>query len=247
MAMYCGIDLHSTKSWVVILDDDLKVVREASGPRSIETAGVSGAKEDVVSALHAWFVRVSDRHPDELECGEEVDGRGRREVRGRPGGRARDHISAGACECNDRPDQHGREKGVEPCQIEGGVCSATDRVGDWQDPGVDHHVRGRRHLAVSGGGQFRVVLPVGEDSPTECGQEKGLGQPENGNPYLSWAFSEAAHHAVRPHEQARRYFQRKRSKTNGIIAIRALAHKLARASYHVMRDQVDFDSAKLFG
>ena len=26
--MYCGIDLHSTKSWVAILDDQLKIVRE---------------------------------------------------------------------------------------------------------------------------------------------------------------------------------------------------------------------------
>jgi hypothetical protein len=33
---------------------------------------------------------------------------------------------------------------------------------------------------------------------------------------------------------------------NGIIATRALAHKLARASYHVMRDHVDFDPEKTF-
>jgi len=32
-----------------------------------------------------------------------------------------------------------------------------------------------------------------------------------------------------------------------IIAIRALAHKLARASYYVMKDQVDFDSERVFG
>ena len=33
----------------------------------------------------------------------------------------------------------------------------------------------------------------------------------------------------------------------GIIAIRALAHKLARASYYVMKDQVDFEPEKVFG
>jgi hypothetical protein len=30
------------------------------------------------------------------------------------------------------------------------------------------------------------------------------------------------------------------------VAIRALAHKLARASYHVMKDQIDFDPNKAF-
>lgn len=78
------------------------------------------------------------------------------------------------------------------------------------------------------------------------GKRKGSGNSRNGNPYLSWAFSEAAHFAVRFHEPARKFFQRKRAKTNGIVAIRALAHKLARASYYVLKDQVDFDPDRLF-
>ena len=78
-------------------------------------------------------------------------------------------------------------------------------------------------------------------------KRKGRGNSKNGNPYLSWSFTEASHFAVRHHPVAQRYFQRKRAKTNGIVANRALAHKLARASYYVMRDQVDFDPAKVFG
>ena len=78
------------------------------------------------------------------------------------------------------------------------------------------------------------------------GKRKGSGNSRNGNPHLSWAFSEAAHFAVMHHEPARRYVQRKRAKTNGIVAIRALAHKLARASYYVMRDQVPFEPDKTF-
>ncbi len=78
------------------------------------------------------------------------------------------------------------------------------------------------------------------------GKRKGSGNAKNGNPHLSWAFSEAAHFAVMHHERAKKYFQRKRAKTNGIVAIRALAHKLARASYYVMKDQVDFDPERLF-
>lgn len=78
------------------------------------------------------------------------------------------------------------------------------------------------------------------------GKRKGSGNTKNGNPYLSWAFSEAAHFATCHHDRAKTFFQRKQSKTNGIIAIRALAHKLARASYYVMRDRVEFDPDKLF-
>ena len=78
------------------------------------------------------------------------------------------------------------------------------------------------------------------------GKKKGEGNAKSGNKYLSWAFSEAAHFAVRYEPLARRFFERKQRKTNGIVAIRALAHKLARAAYYMLRDQVPFDAQKLF-
>ena len=40
---------------------------------------------------------------------------------------------------------------------------------------------------------------------------------------------EAANFAVRYCPQIKRYYQRKRAKTNGIVAIKTVAHKLARA------------------
>jgi hypothetical protein len=57
---------------------------------------------------------------------------------------------------------------------------------------------------------------------------------------------EAANFAIRFYEPARRYYQRKMAKTKRVVAIKALAHKLARASYYVMRDQVPFDPAKIY-
>ncbi len=78
------------------------------------------------------------------------------------------------------------------------------------------------------------------------GKKKGQGNTKNGNKYLSWAFVEAANFAVRFNDQAKRYYQRKTVKRNQVIAIKAVAHKLARASYYVMRDHVPFDSDKLF-
>ncbi len=76
---------------------------------------------------------------------------------------------------------------------------------------------------------------------------KGQGLRKNGNRYLSWAYHEAAHFAVRFQPKARRWYERKRSRTCPLVAIRALAHKLARASYFMMRDQVPYEPARLFG
>lgn len=85
--------------------------------------------------------------------------------------------------------------------------------------------------------------------PTEWssnGKKKGKGNKKNGNTYLAWAFSEAAEFARRFDETSRRYYNRKASKTKAIVARSALAHKLTRAAYYIMRDEVEFDHQKLF-
>lgn len=79
------------------------------------------------------------------------------------------------------------------------------------------------------------------------GKRKGQGNAKAGNKYLSWAFSEAAHFCVRYEPAAKRFYERKKARTNGIVAIRATAHKLARASYYMLKDQVAFDAKRLFG
>ena len=76
---------------------------------------------------------------------------------------------------------------------------------------------------------------------------KGKGNKKNGNKYLAWAFSEAAELARRFDETARSYYNRKAAKTKFMVARGALAHKLARAAYYIMRDGVEFDHQKLFG
>lgn len=78
------------------------------------------------------------------------------------------------------------------------------------------------------------------------GKSKGSGNKKNGNKYLAWAFSEAAELARRFDPQVRAYYNRKMQKTNFMVAHSALAHKLARAAYFIMRDQVPFMSEKLF-
>ena len=78
------------------------------------------------------------------------------------------------------------------------------------------------------------------------GKKKGENNKKNGNKYLAWAYVEAAHFAKRYIPKAQRFYQQKMAKSNGAVATKALANKLARASYFIMRDQVPFDEDMLF-
>lgn len=81
---------------------------------------------------------------------------------------------------------------------------------------------------------------------TGNGKIKGRGNRKNGNKHLAWAFSEAAEFARRFNPASRDFYNRKRSKKNLMVAHNALAHKLARAAYYIMRDNVPFEEAKLY-
>jgi transposase len=77
-------------------------------------------------------------------------------------------------------------------------------------------------------------------------KKKGEGNRKNGNKYLAWAYVEAANFANRFYPEAQSFYKSKKAKKNGVVAIKALSNKLARASYYVMRDQVPYDPKKLF-
>ena len=79
------------------------------------------------------------------------------------------------------------------------------------------------------------------------GKIKGKGNGKNGNKYLAWSYIEAANFAIRFCPYAKKFYQRKLAKSNGVLAIKALSNKLARASYYMIRDQVAYDPDKLFG
>jgi len=79
------------------------------------------------------------------------------------------------------------------------------------------------------------------------GRKKGSGNARNGNPYLAWAFIEAAHFARRYCKEAGRFHDRKRARTNPVVASKALAHKIARACYHMLSSRMPFDVKRCFG
>ena len=95
-------------------------------------------------------------------------------------------------------------------------------------------------------GQFASYCRCVGSTKLSNGKRKGQGNTKNGNKYLAWAFVEAAHFAMRYEPQIRQFYQRKHAKTNVFVALKAVAHKLARACYYMMRDAVPFDVTRAF-
>lgn len=95
-------------------------------------------------------------------------------------------------------------------------------------------------------GDFASYCRCVKSEKISNGKRKGSGNTKNGNKYLSWAFVEAANFAIRFEPLVSRFYQRKKAKTHRVVAIKAVAHKLARACYYVIRDEVPFDVARAF-
>jgi transposase len=95
-------------------------------------------------------------------------------------------------------------------------------------------------------GNFASYARCVDSAHYSNGKKKGEGNTKNGNTYLAWAFIEAANFARRFCAEAKRFFERKKARTNAVIATKALAHKLARASYHVLKDGKPFEVKRCF-
>jgi transposase len=78
------------------------------------------------------------------------------------------------------------------------------------------------------------------------GKTKGRGNKKCGNQYLAWAYLEAAYCMQRAYPEAKKRFQRKLNTKGRFVAIKALASKIARACYLIMKNNSEFDPSKLF-
>jgi transposase len=76
---------------------------------------------------------------------------------------------------------------------------------------------------------------------------KGENNRKNGSRYLNWAYVEAANFIRRYCPEAKRWYQRKLTRSKQVVATKALASKICKACYFIIRDQVDFDVKKIFG
>jgi transposase len=95
-------------------------------------------------------------------------------------------------------------------------------------------------------GNFASYARCVDSVHTSNGKKKGEGNTKNGNKYLAWAFVEAANFARRYCAEAKRFYERKKAKTNNVVAIKALAHKLARACFHMLKERQPFDVTRCF-
>ena len=78
------------------------------------------------------------------------------------------------------------------------------------------------------------------------GKKKGENNGKCGNKYLAWAFVEAANFAQRHDAACRKFYDRKKAQVNGIVATKALACKLAKAAWHMMRQNTAYDAGRMF-
>ena len=96
-------------------------------------------------------------------------------------------------------------------------------------------------------GDFASYARCVDSAHISNGKKKGKGNKKSGNAYLAWAFSEAAAFATRYDKTIARYYQRKCARSKHMMVARgAVAHKLARACYHMLREQTAFDVKRAF-
>lgn len=77
-------------------------------------------------------------------------------------------------------------------------------------------------------------------------KSKGRNNSKCGNKYLSWAFVEATHCARRSDDGCRKFYDRKKSRTNTMVATKALACKLSKAAWHIIKNDQDYDEKRVF-
>jgi transposase len=95
-------------------------------------------------------------------------------------------------------------------------------------------------------GDFASYCRLVDAKRLSNGKAKAENNAKCGNKYLAWAFVEASNFARRRDEQCRRWYDRKAAKTSKIIATKALACKLAKAAWHIMARQCDYDPTRMF-
>jgi transposase len=96
-------------------------------------------------------------------------------------------------------------------------------------------------------GNYASYCRAVKSTYTSNNKKKGEGNRKSGNKYLAWAYVEAAGFAVRYSPELKAWYQRKAAKTKKVIALKAVANKLSKACFFILRDGVEFDVKKLVG
>jgi transposase len=95
-------------------------------------------------------------------------------------------------------------------------------------------------------GQFLSYARLVRCSHESAGKKVGGGNKRIGNAHLKWAFGEAACLLLRESDAAKKWLARKERKGGKARALGALAAKLGRAVYHLLRKGEAFDAKRFF-
>jgi transposase len=95
-------------------------------------------------------------------------------------------------------------------------------------------------------GQFLSCARLARCAHESAGKKKATGGNKIGNAHLKWAFSEATCLLLRGSEQAKQWLARREKKRGKARAPGALAARLGRAVYHLLRRQEAFDAKRFF-
>jgi transposase len=95
-------------------------------------------------------------------------------------------------------------------------------------------------------GQFLSYARLVRCAHESAGKKQGTGGSKIGNAHLKWAFSEAACLLVRACPAAKRWLARREKKRGKARALGALAARLGRAVYHLLRKKEAFDVKRMF-
>src|SRR5213593_695183 len=96
-------------------------------------------------------------------------------------------------------------------------------------------------------GDFASYCRTVQAQRTSNNKKKAENNSKCGNKYLAWALVEAANFARRYDQQCRKWYDRKAAKRGKVIATKALACKLAKAAWHLMALETDYDAKRMFG
>ena len=146
-------------------------------------------------------------------------------------------------------------------EIESRILEATRGQPDYQRlhevPGLGHALAAVVFYESGGMARFKSVRKYSSYSRVVPGAANSGGKTargrgsKQGNPHLKSAFSQAAVHAVRCYPRIRRYFDRQLNKRRGsarrLVCYNIIAHKLAVASYMILKTGARYEERLLFG
>ena len=92
--------------------------------------------------------------------------------------------------------------------------------------------------------QFASYSRLVKCKAESAGKSYGTQGNKIGNAHLKWAFSEAAALYLRGNKQAQRYLQRLQKRMHKAKALSALAHKIGRATYFMLKNKTVFDEKR---